>query len=80
MSNPFVKTVIVCACCGKAKGESNHWWILSTEFAPLCPGKLVYEVLSLDPKGKLEADEFPACGEECLNKLQSKALRGEPLC
>lgn len=77
MSNQFVTVSVKCAECGKVRGESNHWFVLDVS---LSPGFVVYSVARLDSlKPPTEPELFPACGEGCLQKLESKILSGKKL-
>jgi hypothetical protein len=75
----YVTLLIKCASCGKQKGDNNHWFLLS---AHQSIQGYYYDVHGLpiikSPKD-LEDDQYPACGEECLQKLESRIRAGEKI-
>ena len=83
--NSFVTVRVACAACGIVKGESNHWFCLvvqpEDEMAWTRYGvPILYAITSLNPDvPPRRANEFPVCGESCLNKLQSQLLSGKDL-
>lgn len=78
MTSPYVSVAIKCAHCGAVRGASNHWFVLRL---PDGEAVYVYQVRSLNPaKPPMSGFEFPACGESCLQKLESKILSGEQPC
>lgn len=78
MANKFVTPSIACATCGAVRGSANHWFVLTGDALHF---PLLYSVRELDPVNPpTENDEFPACGESCLQKLESKLLSGKKLC
>lgn len=78
----FVKTVVVCAVCGREKGPSNHWFLLARpdNTQPLSEDNSgLYRVWGLSKVFPPKDGEFPACGEACLHKLESKIIAGETI-
>ncbi len=77
---PFVKTVVVCASCRAEKLETNHWYLLFSY--PENDMGIVYEVSRYAPPQDAEGygpNVYPACGRECLMKLESKIIAGEQI-
>lgn len=72
--NQFVTISVKCSECGKVKGEGNHWYIVRRVLGS-------YEQYRVYSFYRPEAEnEFPVCGESCLNKLTSKILSEKKPC
>jgi hypothetical protein len=72
----FVKVTICCAQCGFERKQGNHWFVLRL---PSGEDTYIYRVRRLDPASPPMSDlEYPACGESCLQKLESRILANKP--
>lgn len=58
---------VVCDGCGKTKGETNHWWTVTTTSLEIC-------ILSgsTDENAALLPKDF--CGQKCMMAYVSKRV------
>lgn len=80
MTNPYVKTVVICSQCGKQRGEANHWFYIVRQSytSPLFPeetpqtpkfGLLISTWANDEPAAEWT---LPICGDQCLSAVVSK--------
>jgi hypothetical protein len=86
--NRFVSVRVKCASCGEQFGEANHRFVLHDatrgHTVSMASGAAadspIYTVRPFIPSTLLDsAHDYPACGESCLQKLESQLLSGKKL-
>lgn len=83
--NSFIKVQFLCASCGRAKQASNHWYIVvkvgptRQQGLEFVQPRVLYFTAPLDPaRSSLADNEFPVCGEGCLNKIEAHIREEKP--
>jgi hypothetical protein len=74
MTNPFIKTNVICAQCGKVKGEANYWYMVIPGGVSGDLASLLYQVHAFESSFMVSPCGLPACGDECRAKLEAKLI------